>query len=165
MNDEQKGSELDLTGLLDDGLRELIELVSESGVTELRIERGETRLFIKSAPAEAAAAQPVPQLSAPAGGAASSPQPGGQSVLPITSPIVGSFFSAARPGAEPFVQVGDIIAPGQTVGIVEAMKVMNNIETEIAGRVVEVLVQNGQAVEYGTELMLVDTAEATSNES
>jgi biotin carboxyl carrier protein len=60
--------------------------------------------------------------------------------------------------------VGDIIAPGQTVGIVEAMKVMNNIESEIAGRVVEVLVQNGQAVEYGTELMLVDTSEALGNE-
>ncbi|MDQ3328603.1 MAG: acetyl-CoA carboxylase biotin carboxyl carrier protein [Chloroflexota bacterium] len=165
MNDEQKGSELDLTGLLDDGLRELIELVSESGVTELRIERGETRLFIKSAPAEAAASQPVPQPAAPAGGPAPTAPPGGQSVLPITSPIVGSFFSSARPGAEPFVQVGDIIAPGQTVGIVEAMKVMNNIESEIAGRVVEVLVQNGQAVEYGTELMLVDTAGATSDDS
>lgn len=164
MDAEHKGSELDLTGLLDDGLRELIELVSDSGVTELRIERGETRLFIKSAPAEAAAPQPAPQLAASAGGTVAPAQPASQSVLPITSPIVGSFFSSARPGTEPFVQVGDIIAPGQTVGIVEAMKVMNNIESEIAGRVVEILVQNGQAVEYGTELMLVDTSEAMSNE-
>ena len=164
MDEEHKGSELDLTGLLDDGLRELIELVSDSGVTELRIERGETRLFIKSAPAEVAAPQPAPLVATPVGAPVAPAQPASQSVLPITSPIVGSFFSAARPGAEPFVQVGDIIAPGQTVGIVAAMQVMNNIESELAGRVVEILVQNGLAVEYGTELMLVDTSEAMSNE-
>jgi acetyl-CoA carboxylase biotin carboxyl carrier protein len=151
------GSELDLTGLLEDGLRELIELVSSSGVTELSIERGETKLLIRSAPAEPAPAAPVaahalaagptaPELEAPPSG------------TPISSPIVGTFFASSSPGAEPFVQVGDYVEEGQTVGIVEAMKVMNNIDSELSGRVTEILVHNGQAVEYGQPLMLLDTS-------
>ncbi len=149
-------SELDLSGLLEDGLRELIELVSSSGVTELSIERGDTKLMIRSAPAEqvqaaVAAAQTVAEA------VLAQTEPGAAGV-PITSPIVGTFYSAPTPGAEPFVQVGDYVEEGQTVGIVEAMKVMNRIDSEISGRVLEVLVQNGQAVEYGQPLMLLDTS-------
>ncbi|MDP9381109.1 MAG: acetyl-CoA carboxylase biotin carboxyl carrier protein [Chloroflexota bacterium] len=137
-------------------MRELIELVSSSGVTELSIERGDTKLMIRSAPAEqvqaaVAAAQTVAEA------VLAQTEPGAAGV-PITSPIVGTFYSAPTPGAEPFVQVGDYVEEGQTVGIVEAMKVMNRIDSEISGRVLEVLVQNGQAVEYGQPLMLLDTS-------
>ncbi len=125
-------------------------------MTELSIERGDTKLMIRSAPAEqvqaaVAAAQTVAEA------VLAQTEPGAAGV-PITSPIVGTFYSAPTPGAEPFVQVGDYVEEGQTVGIVEAMKVMNRIDSEISGRVLEVLVQNGQAVEYGQPLMLLDTS-------
>jgi acetyl-CoA carboxylase biotin carboxyl carrier protein len=160
VSEERKGSDLDLRGLLDGGLRELIRLVSESGVTELVIERGDTRLRLRSRPARPAPADPT-QTALPATTAsadAAQPAPERSTVAPVLSPIVGTYFSAASPGAEPFVVVGDYVEEGQTVGIVEAMKIMNEIETDLTGRVTEILVQNGQAVEYGTPLMLIDTS-------
>ena len=160
MSDERKGDDLDLGGLLDSGLRELIRLVSESGVTELVIERGDTRLRLRSRPVRPAPPD-LTQTALPAttaSAAAPQPVPEQSTVAPVLSPIVGTYYSAASPGAEPFVVVGDYVEEGQTVGIVEAMKIMNEIETELTGRVTDILVQNGQAVEYGTPLMLIDTS-------
>ncbi len=164
MSNDRQDSELNLTGLMQDGLRELIELVGSSGVTELHIERGETKLHIKSAPrGTQAPSQPdhsehleplVAALPQPVSTTMPAAAPSG---TPITSPIVGTYYSAPNPQADPFVRVGDRVEVGQTVGIVEAMKMMNEIESEIAGRIVEILVENGQAVEYGQPLMLVDT--------
>ncbi len=164
MSNDRPDSELNLTGLMQDGLRELIELVGSSGVTELHIERGETKLHIKSAPRGVQApAQPehhehleplVAALPQPVSTTMPAAAPSG---TPITSPIVGTYYSAPNPQSDPFVRVGERVEVGQTVGIVEAMKMMNEIESEIAGRVVEILVENGQAVEYGQPLMLVDT--------
>lgn len=149
---------LDLAALLDGGLRELIGLVGASGVTELAIERGDVKIRIACAPA-ASAAPPPPAV------AAAEPLPeASEEGLPlagfaqIVSPVVGTFFSSPTPGDDPFVRVGDPVEPGQTVGIVEAMKVMNSIESEVRGRVAEMLAQNGQAVEYGQPLILVDTS-------
>lgn len=157
MSAEQKASELDLTGLMQDGLRELIELVSSSGLTELKIERGGTKLHIKSAPAGAAQPEAPAQPAGASTPADSDEEPATLSTaVPIVSPIVGTFYSSSRPNVEPFVEAGDFVESGQTIGIVEAMKIMNEIESEVSGRVVEILVQNGQAVEYGQRLMLVD---------
>ncbi len=158
MDRERHGSDLDLNSLLEDGLRELIDLVSGSGVTELRVERGETKLLIRSAPATPeGSAAPAVSAGLPAPQPAAQPTPTPEAAgVPITSPIVGSFFSAPSPDSEPFVEVGDYVEQGQTVGIIEAMKIMNEIESDSSGRVIEVLVQNGQAVEYGTELMRID---------
>ncbi len=158
MDRERHGSDLDLNSLLEDGLRELIDLVSGSGVTELRVERGETKLLIRSAPATPeGSAAPAVSAGLPAPQPAAQPPPTPEAAgVPITSPIVGSFFSAPSPDSEPFVEVGDYVEQGQTVGIIEAMKIMNEIESDSSGRVIEVLVQNGQAVEYGTELMRID---------
>jgi acetyl-CoA carboxylase biotin carboxyl carrier protein len=75
---------------------------------------------------------------------------------PITAPMVGTYYSAPSPKDPPYVQEGDIIQPGDRVGIVEAMKMMNEIEAEIGGRVARILVKNGQAVEYGQPLMLIE---------
>ena len=153
---ERRGGDLDLGGLLEDGLRELIELVSDSGITELSIERGETKLYIRSSPA--APVEAAPTVAAPPTVAAqpeAAPEP---AETAITAPIVGTFYSAPTPGSEPFVQVGDYVEAGQTVGIIEAMKVMNNIDAEVSGRVAAVLAHNGQAVEYGQPLILLDTS-------
>ena len=168
------GGNLDLSGLMRDGLRELIELVGASEITELRIERGGAKLHIKSAhpparplpvqfphaPVEQALAPPTP--SGPPQAAVDAAIDAATEALrhvPVTSPIVGTFYAAASPRDEPFVRVGERVEEGQTVGIVEAMKIMNEIESEVAGRVVEILVESGQAVEYGQQLLLVDTTD------
>ncbi len=76
----------------------------------------------------------------------------------IKSPLVGTFYRSPSPGAPPFVEVGDIVSPGQILCIVEALKVMNEIESDVRGKVVKVLVENGEAVEYGQPLFLIDTS-------
>ena len=75
---------------------------------------------------------------------------------PITSPMVGTFYSSASPDAEPFVRVGDVIRPGQVVCIIEAMKLMNEIEADVSGKVVEICVENGQTIEFGQVLMYIE---------
>lgn len=161
MTAEHRGSELDLTGLMQDGLRELIELVSSSRVTELKIERGGAKLHIKSAPVGGAPTMDAQFAAAGAGSllALVPDEPAeAPSGVPIISPIVGTFYSTPRPNAPPFVEPGDFVDAGQTVGIVEAMKILNEIESEVSGRITEILVGNGQAVEYGQPLMLVDVS-------
>lgn len=101
----------------------------------------------------------TPSGLAAAGTSVGAPLPDGEDVVPVTAPMVGTFYQAPEPGAEPFVRVGDDVAVGQTVGIVEAMKLMNPICAEIAGRVVAVAVDDGEPVEFGQVLLTLETAQ------
>ncbi|MCS7042357.1 MAG: acetyl-CoA carboxylase biotin carboxyl carrier protein [Bryobacteraceae bacterium] len=161
-------------------IRELIHVVCSSGIAELEVQRGENRVWIKrtagvvtaEAPAAyvaAAASAPQVPVAPPVAPAPESvtvaapqaaPPPGtpdltDPTLQPIKSPIVGTFYEAPAPGAEPFVKVGDVIRPGQVLCIIESMKLMNEIEAELSGTIVKRLVENGQPVEYGEVLFLV----------
>jgi acetyl-CoA carboxylase biotin carboxyl carrier protein len=148
-------------------LKTLIDLVSESNVSELEITEAEGKVrIVKSAPSQMAA--PVTYSMAPAPVAApASPvavvpavevaaapaQPEGHTVK---SPMVGTFYRASSPGAKPFVEIGDTIKEGETICIVEAMKILNEIEADKSGTVTQILVENGQAVEYGQPLYVIE---------
>jgi len=148
-------------------LKKLIDLVQESGISELEVTEGEEKVRIAkhlaqpvaAAPAMAHApaltAAPVPLGSAPAA-AAEAPA---EDALPeghvVTSPMVGTFYRASAPGEKPFIEVGDSVAVGGALGIIEAMKLMNEIDSDIAGVVKAILVENGQPVEYGQPLFVI----------
>lgn len=147
-------------------LREFIEAIAKTDISELAIKEGDFELTIhKALPTPA----PPPPVSPPPP-ATPAPSPvletvEGEKITPatktrenwveITSPMVGTFYRAPAPGEPPFVEVGDIISPGQVVCIIEAMKLMNEIEAEVGGRVMEIVVENGQPVEYGQTLMWI----------
>jgi acetyl-CoA carboxylase biotin carboxyl carrier protein len=161
--------------LLTDDIRELLRLIADGDIAEVLIRRGDAEVHVKRAaaqphvvsvvaPGAASAAIPTP-VYVPAPAAAIAPAedvpeavaqvPGG---TVVTAPMVGTFYNAPSPKDPPYVQAGDEVRPGDVLGIIEAMKIMNEIECEIQGRVVEVLVSNGQAVEYGQPLMVIDPA-------
>jgi acetyl-CoA carboxylase biotin carboxyl carrier protein len=150
-------------------IKELIQVVHESGIAELEVQRGENRVRIRrnhttspteivlasSAPAMVAAAPASGGIQLPAGptAAASSPPPQAEvDLVFVKSPIVGTFYEAASPGSPPFIKVGDRVSPGQVLCIIESMKLMNEIEAEVAGVIVSKLVENGRPVEYGEAL-------------
>ena len=141
-------------------LKTLIELVESSGIAELEIEEGEERVRITrsvapsaaSAPTTVvAAAHPVNTAAVPGAEAPASPTPQGNVVK---SPMVGTFYRSASPGANPFVEVGDSIKEGDPLCIVEAMKLMNEIESDKAGVIKAILCENGQPVEFGQPLFV-----------
>ena len=151
---------------------ELIRLVGSSGVSTVEVEHAGSRVRIEG-PAHAAAAPvapPTAAVSAPqvaseasAAPPAAAPEPAAapveqEELHSISSPIVGTFYRAPNPDADPYVKVGDFVEPGQTLCIVEAMKLMNEIESDVSGTVVRVLPENAQAVEYGENLFLVRPA-------
>ena len=150
-------------------LKTLIDLVSESGISELEVTEGEGKVrIVKNAPPVYVqpSASFAPQLapSAPAAGVGSLEQaPAAAAQAPaaaaqghvVTSPMVGTFYRSPSPGAEPFIQVGDSVKEGQTLCIIEAMKLLNEIESDKAGVVKEILIENGQAVEYGQPLFVI----------
>ena len=149
-------------------LKTLIDLVSESGISELEVTEGEGKVrIVKNAPpvyvqpSASFAPQMAPSAPAavtgalePAPAAAQAPAAASQGHV-ITSPMVGTFYRSPSPGAEPFVQVGDTVKEGQTLCIIEAMKLLNEIESDKAGIVKEILIENGQAVEYGQPLYVI----------
>ena len=143
-------------------VKKLIELMEESSVGELEIREGEEYVRIaRNSPVAMGPAQPVyappPQAAAPAQAeleAAAEPEPEEQGNV-IRSPIVGTFYRASSPGARPFVDVGSTVSEGETVCIIEAMKILNQIEADCSGVVREVLVENGAPVEYGQALMII----------
>ncbi|TXC88575.1 acetyl-CoA carboxylase biotin carboxyl carrier protein [Paraburkholderia azotifigens] len=150
-------------------LKTLIDLVSESGISELEVTEGEGKVrIVKNAP-PVYVQQPgnfAPQFapSAPAAvghaeqataGAPATPAAAAPQGHVVTSPMVGTFYRAPSPGADPFVQVGDTVKEGQTICIIEAMKLLNEIESDQAGVIKEILVENGQAVEYGQPLFVI----------
>ena len=145
-------------------LKTLIELVETSGIAELEIQEGEERVRITRAPTGQAvmpAQHMVPMAAAPAIMAvpAGAPVPAAIAAVPdghvVKSPMVGTFYRSATPGAKPFVEVGDTVAEGATLCIVEAMKLMNEIEADKAGTIKAILTENGQPVEYGQPLFLI----------
>ncbi|MDY4161984.1 MAG: acetyl-CoA carboxylase biotin carboxyl carrier protein [Sutterella sp.] len=145
-------------------LKTLIDLVSESGVAELEITEGEDRVRIvnRSNAAPVPVHQPVvvaPQMPQPVPAAepAKAPaQPAAPAGTPLNSPMVGTFYRAPSPGAEPFVKVGDTVKKGQVVCIIEAMKLLNEVEADADGVVREVCVENGQPVEFGQALFILE---------
>jgi acetyl-CoA carboxylase biotin carboxyl carrier protein len=149
-------------------LKTLIDLVSESGISELEVTEGEGKVrIVKNAPPvyvqpsaqfapQYAQAAPVGgEAPAAAAGAPATPAAAAPQGHVVTSPMVGTFYRAPSPGADPFVQVGDTVKEGQTICIIEAMKLLNEIESDQSGVIKEILVENGQAVEYGQPLFVV----------
>ena len=145
-------------------LKKLIDLVEESGIAELELTEGEEKIrivkggtqtrepiYMMSGPA------PVP-MPAAASVPAATPEPPAAAAPPghmVKSPMVGTFYRCATPGAKPFVEVGDTVKKGQTICIIEAMKLMNEIEADADGVISAALVENGQPVEYGEALFVM----------
>jgi acetyl-CoA carboxylase biotin carboxyl carrier protein len=144
-----------------DLVRRLGELLDELRLTEAEISIGDVRVRVQRAAAPALSA---PALSAPASAESNAAAPSDSVVIverpadmvTVEAPMVGTFYRASAPTAEPYVREGDVVEEGQIVCIIEAMKLMNEIETKAAGRVSKVLVENGQAVEYGQPLFLIE---------
>jgi acetyl-CoA carboxylase biotin carboxyl carrier protein len=154
-------------------LKELVEFLKEKDIAEFELERGDVKVKIKFASDAPAVVVPearyvaVPQAQASPLAAAPSAFPNAAPAAPapqtpaeedlhiVKSPIVGTFYEAPSPGAPPFVKVGDKLEVGQVLCIVEAMKLMNEIECDVAGELVKKLVTNGQPIEYGQELFAV----------
>ena len=140
-------------------LKRLIDLVQSTGIGELEVTSGGKTIRIAAASGVvpgASVAAPAPAAT-PAAVAPAAPAATGSEPVAITSPMVGTFYRAPAPDADPYIEVGDTVTVGQTVCIVEAMKLMNEIESEVKGRVVKILVENAQPVEYGQKLFLVET--------
>jgi acetyl-CoA carboxylase biotin carboxyl carrier protein len=159
-------------------IKELIQFLKEEEITEFELERGDVKLRIRRGTAEVSqgaaeriialhsAAVPValpPVAPAPAGqGAGTAPPTAAPAVPPpqeelhiVRSPIVGTYYESPSPGSPPFVKPGDMVEAGQVLCIVEAMKLMNEIEADVAGEIVKSLVKNGQPIEYGQELFAI----------
>lgn len=145
-------------------LKTLIDLVAESGISELEVteENDKVRIVNKvqtvtvaSAPVVAAAPAPAPAAPAATPAAPAAAEEPAVTGTPVTSPMVGTFYRAPNPGAEPFVKVGDRVEVGQTLGIIEAMKLLNEIEAETAGVIKEICVENAQPVEFGQPLFII----------
>jgi oxaloacetate decarboxylase alpha subunit len=134
-------------------LRELIRVVQESGIGEVTIEEGETRITVRRTDeGEGAAAVPVAPIAAPPPPDEEEVEPAADEVFQIESPMVGTFFRAPAPGEAPFVEEGDVVVVGQTVCILEAMKLMNEVKADRDGRVRRILVENAEPVQYGDVL-------------
>ena len=148
-------------------LKKLIELVQESGIAELEITEGEEKVKIvlggtsareisyvlppaAPAPVPAVAATPAPTAAESAAAVAAADE-----ASAVKAPMVGTFYRSATPGGKPFIEVGDTVQKGQPICIIEAMKLMNEIESDRAGVVKAILIENGQPVEYGEPLVVV----------
>ena len=146
-------------------VKKLIELLDESGIAEIEITEGEESVRISryspsALAAPVAMAAPVPlAVAAAAPAAAPAPVPATEPEedgFEVAAPMVGTFYASASPGAAPYVQVGDRVNEGDTLCIIEAMKMMNQIEAEVSGVIKSIRVQNGEPVEYGQTLVVID---------
>ena len=138
-------------------LNEIVEVFNENNLTEIFLKDGEKEIILRKEK-EVISAAPV-QISAPsqlAGAVSQVACPPEKKGKPITSPMVGTFYKSFSPEADAFVQIGSTIAEGQVVCIIEAMKLMNEIESDTSGKVVEICVEDGQPVEFGQVLMYVE---------
>ncbi|MFQ3663471.1 MAG: acetyl-CoA carboxylase biotin carboxyl carrier protein [Chloroflexaceae bacterium] len=171
LTSDHPGTSSDVFGL--DAVREVLRLINETDISELLIERGDAKLHVKRGvppqPAQPFAMAPVLPTPLPASlpGAPVQPMfqpapapegppaemPAGHTVL---APMVGTFYAAPSPKDPPFVQEGDEVRVGDSIGIIEAMKMMNEIEADASGRIARILVKNGQPVEYGQPLMVIE---------
>ena len=145
-------------------LKALLRLMETTDVEELEVEEEGRRVRIRRRSGQSSGPFAGPQRLALAtqpnatGSAVANVAPEMAGLVPIESPMVGTFYRAPAPGADPYVKEGDLIQKGSVVCIVEAMKLMNEIETEVAGRIMKVMVENGQPVEFGQALFLVEPA-------
>ncbi len=146
-------------------LKTLIDLVSESNVSELEITEAEGTVRIvkaSNAPLVAAPAAPVMAVAAPVAPPAAPAVPAAEAPAPapsghaVKSPMVGTFYRSASPGAKPFIEIGSVVKEGETVCIIEAMKILNEIEADKSGTIIQILCENGQAVEYGQPLFMIE---------
>ena len=144
-------------------LKTLIDLVSDSNVSELEITEAEGKVrIVKSSGAPLITQQlstvvPATPAAVPVIAAAvTDTAPAAETSHAVKSPMVGTFYRSASPGAKPFVEVGDLVKEGETICIIEAMKILNEIEADKSGTVKKILCENGQAVEYGQPLFLID---------
>ena len=146
-------------------VKKLIELLEESGISEIEISEGEESVRISRYPKPGTVTMAAPAMpaAAPAPVAGAVPAPGTTPTPPapirgqqVTAPMVGTFYSGPAPGSKPFVEVGTEVKPGDTLCVIEAMKMMNQIESEFAGKVVSVLVENGSPVEFGQPLFVIE---------
>jgi len=154
-------------------VKKLIELLEESGIAEIEIKEGEEAVRISRFPTGGAAAAMgmpayAPTYAAPAALAAAGPPggPGGAALREeprprpnehvVTAPMVGTFYAAASPGSKPFIEIGDEVKVGQVLCIIEAMKMMNQIEADKAGRVTSIMAKNGDPVEFGQPLFVIE---------
>ncbi|HEX8060159.1 MAG TPA: acetyl-CoA carboxylase biotin carboxyl carrier protein [Cyclobacteriaceae bacterium] len=152
-------------------IRDLIDFIAQSGLNEVDIETKEIKLHVKREPdqkvlknsAPVIAAQPVtvqaPQVTTQAAqpaARAEKPAASGKAMLEIKSPMIGTFYRSSNPDSPPFASVGDKISKGQTVAIIEAMKLFNEIEAEVSGTIVKVMVENSSPVEYDQVLFVVE---------
>ena len=150
-------------------LKTLIDLVSESGISELEVNEGEDRVRIVNAgssapagqvvyanPAPAQVMQTAPAASSPAPAAIAAEAPAVETGFIAKSPMVGTFYRSASPESPPFVEVGSVVKEGDTICIVEAMKILNEIEADKSGTITKIYAQNAQAVEYGSALFAIE---------
>jgi len=145
-------------------LKTLIDLVAESGIAELEVTEGEDKVrIVKTAAAAAAAAAPAPTVVAlpsaaptPAAAPTTAPVVAEERGHVVKSPMVGTFYRSPSPGAPAFIEQGATVKPGDTLCIIEAMKLLNEIEAEIGGTITRILVENGQPVEYGQPLFVIE---------
>jgi acetyl-CoA carboxylase biotin carboxyl carrier protein len=151
-------------------IRDLIDFISKSGLNEVNIETKELKLHVKrepdqkvfkSTPVVAPIAAAAPAMAAPAAAQAPAakaekPAASGKKTAEIKSPMIGTFYRSSGPDAAPFVNVGDKVSKGQTVCIIEAMKLFNEIESEVSGTIVKVMVDNSTPVEYDQVLFIVE---------
>ncbi len=147
-------------------VRKLLELIKDTGIAEIEIKEGEeavrisrmpTGAYANHAPPQYMMPAPVANIAAPAAAPVEAPavKPRANEHV-VTAPMVGTFYAAPTPGAKAFVDIGDEVKVGQVLCIIEAMKMMNQIESEVAGRVVSVLVENGSPVEFGQALFVIE---------
>jgi acetyl-CoA carboxylase biotin carboxyl carrier protein len=145
-------------------LKKLIDLVQESGIAELEITEGEEKVKIVKGGVVSMAAAPTAVLAVPAAATTPAPvstpaatpePPEGQEGHVVKAPMVGTFYRSSSPDAKPFVEVGQAVKEGDTICIIEAMKLMNEIEADASGTVKAILVENGQPVEYGQPLFIL----------
>jgi acetyl-CoA carboxylase biotin carboxyl carrier protein len=149
-------------------VKKLIELLEESGIAEIEIKEGEEAVRISRMPtgqvvthvapamAPPAAAAAPPAAAAPAAGATPAVAPRGGKEHVVAAPMVGTFYAAATPGAKPFVEIGSEVKEGQVLCIIEAMKMMNQIESDKAGKVTAIMATNGDPVEFGQPLLVIE---------
>lgn len=146
-----------------DDIRDLLKIFIDSGVDEMEVKRGENSLRLRRGAGHVPAADFIvsPQIQPPPATAPSAPavlqsttEPSSTDVI-VKSPIVGTFYESPKPGDAPFVKVGDTVSPGQVLCIIESMKLMNEIESEVAGTIVAKLLDNGRPVEYGEALFTI----------
>jgi acetyl-CoA carboxylase biotin carboxyl carrier protein len=147
-------------------IRALLELFREYGLTEVEVERNGERVRVRREPPAAAPAVPAPAAAGTGTGPASASQvaPSAEALredhrlhlVTVEAPMVGTFYRAPSPDADPYVREGDVIKEGQVLCIIEAMKLMNEIESKVSGRVIRILAENAQPVEYGQPLFLIE---------